>query len=84
MIAYYLSNPMAVRPLWVSKANTVAQILLIAFVLADRSGVAVLQPFLTVLVLGVAALTISSAGAYLVEWVRHMAGGPSDLSGSAS
>lgn len=79
MLAYVLSNPMPVKPLWVSKMNTVAQILLIAFVLGDRSGAMVLTVPIWVTVLGVAALTVISAGAYLVEWVRHMAGGPGEV-----
>ena len=70
---------MAVKPLWVSKVNTTAQIVLIAFVLGERSGVDVFQPLIGVTVLAVAALTVASAGAYLVEWVRHMAGGPGDV-----
>ena len=36
---YARAIPMAVQPLWVSKINTAAQILLIALVLGDRSGV---------------------------------------------
>ena len=40
LLAYVLASPMAVKPLWVSKVNTVAQIVLIAFVLGERSGVA--------------------------------------------
>jgi cardiolipin synthase len=83
LLAYVLSNPMPVRPLWVSKANTVAQILLIAFVLGDRSGAAALSLPIYATVLGVAVLTVVSAGAYLVEWVRHMAGGPGDVSEGA-
>lgn len=82
LLAYVLSNPMAVRPLLVSKANTLAQIMLIAFVLGDRSGITAFQPLITPTVFVVAALTVISAGAYLVEWVRHMAGGPADLEGS--
>lgn len=78
LLAYVLSNPMEVRPLWVSKANTLAQILLIAFVLAERTGVPMPQPVLAVTVLAVAALTVASAAAYLIEWVQHMAGGPGD------
>ena len=74
LLSYLLGNPMAVRPLWVSKANTAAQILLIALVLGERSGVAVFQPCLAAAVLSVAALTIASAAAYLVEWARHMTG----------
>ena len=74
LLSYLLGNPMAVRPLWVSKANTAAQIVLIALVLGERSGVAVFQPFLAAAVLAVAALTVASAAAYLVEWARHMTG----------
>ncbi len=76
MLAYFLTNPMPVKPLWVSKANTLAQIILIAFVLGDRSWPMGLDVAIWITVLAVAALTVVSAGAYLVEWVRHMAGGP--------
>jgi cardiolipin synthase len=79
LLSYILSNPMPVRPLLVSKVNTVAQILLIAFVLGDRSGAMALLLPIRITVLGVAVLTVVSAGAYLVEWVRHMAGGPGDV-----
>lgn len=82
LIAYMLGSPMAVKPLWVSKVNTVAQIVLIALVLGDNSGVRVFQPFIIVTVMAVAVLTIASAGAYLVEWVRHMASGPGHVTGS--
>jgi cardiolipin synthase len=74
LLAYVLSNPMEVHPLWVSKANTVAQIMLIAFVLGERLGIVGFLPLIWVTILGVAILTIASAGAYVVEWVRHMAG----------
>lgn len=74
LLAYVLSNPMAVKPLWVSKINTVAQIVLVAFVLGYLTGVPVPPILLEAIVLSVAALTVASAGAYLVEWVRHMAG----------
>jgi cardiolipin synthase (CMP-forming) len=74
LLAYVLSNPMAVKPLWVSKVNTVAQIVLVAFVLGYLTGVPVHPMLLEAIVLSVAALTVASAGAYLVEWVRHMAG----------
>jgi cardiolipin synthase (CMP-forming) len=76
LLAYILSSPMPVKPLWVSKVNTVAQIVLLAFTLGDSSGVKIFQPLVPITVVAVAFLTIASAGAYLVEWVRHMAGGP--------
>ena len=78
LLAYMLSHPMAVHPLWVSKMNTVAQIVLIGFVLADRSGFPVYDTVVRVSVLAVAVLTVASAAAYLVAWIRHMATGPVD------
>ena len=82
LLAYLLSNPMEVRPLWVSKMNTAAQIILIALVLGAQSGASIFQPLLAVFVLAAAGLTVASAAAYLVEWVRHMAGATGDLKGS--
>ncbi len=82
LLAYMLGSPMAVKPLWVSKVNTTAQIVLLAFVLGDSSGVTIFEPLITLTIAAVALLTIASAGAYLVEWVRHMAGGPGHVSGS--
>ena len=46
LLAYVLGSPMAVKPLWVSKVNTVAQIVLIAFMLGERSGVGTFQPII--------------------------------------
>src|SRR5687767_13926503 len=54
ILSYILANPMAVRPLMVSKLNTAAQILLIALVLADQTLIEVLQPILSGTVLAVA------------------------------
>jgi cardiolipin synthase len=74
ILAYMLGNPIEVRPLWVSKANTAAQIVLLALVLVGKAGASILQPLLAGAVLVTAFLTVASAGAYLIEWVRHMAG----------
>jgi cardiolipin synthase len=75
ILSYVMANPVAMKPLWVSKLNTVAQIILIALVLANQAGLAVSTIVVTTLVMAVAGLTIASASAYLVDWVRHMAGG---------
>ncbi len=83
LLAYVLSNPMAVHPLWVSKVNTVAQIVLIAFILGERSGFSMFAPLTWLIVFAVAVLTVASAGAYLVEWLKHMAGGPGDADAGA-
>ena len=75
ILSYVMGNPVAMRPLWVSKFNTAAQITLIAVVLADQAGLTMPASIVTTLVLAVAGLTVGSAAAYLVEWVRHMANG---------
>jgi cardiolipin synthase len=72
LLAWLVGRPMPVRPLMVSKANTVAQILLATLVLAEQAfgfnaaWVAQLTMAL------VAILTLLSIAFYLAEWVRHM------------
>ncbi len=72
MLSWLVGKPMPVRPLLVSKANTVAQILLATLVLAEQAfnfdAVLTAQ-----LIMGlVAILTLLSIAFYLAEWVRHM------------
>ncbi len=74
MLSWMLGKPMPVRPLLVSKANTVAQILLAGVVLADLAFMLGLQPTAQALIWITACLTGLSAAAYLVDWIRHMAG----------
>ncbi|CAN5203261.1 CDP-alcohol phosphatidyltransferase family protein [soil metagenome] len=74
VLSWMIGQPIEVKPLAVSKINTVAQIVLAAFVLGDLalgSGLDVVRMGLIYLV---AALTVASAGAYLVDWVQHMGG----------
>lgn len=72
IISYMLHRPVEIAPLMVSKLNTVAQITLAAFVLADEAfGINV--PLLrTSLIWLTAALTIASLLAYLRDWITHM------------
>jgi cardiolipin synthase len=72
MLAWLVGKPMPVRPLFVSKANTVAQIVLATLVLGEHafSFEAVLAQQLTIA--AVAILTLLSIAFYLAEWVRHM------------
>ena len=74
ILAWMLGHPMGMHPLWVSKANTVAQILLVAIVLGERAGMSGLHPLIWPAVLVAGGLTVVSAAAYVVAWVRHMAG----------
>jgi len=63
---------MAVRPLPVSKANTVAQIVLATLVLAQRGFGFDFELLSRLLMALVAVLTLLSIAFYLAEWVRHM------------
>jgi len=72
MLSWLVGKPMPVRPLPVSKLNTVAQILLAAFVLAEHGFRFDAAFAVTVLMALVAILTLLSIGFYLAEWLRHM------------
>ncbi len=78
ILSYLLDQPMTPKPLWVSKGNTVFQLVLAAAVLADLGFDIGMDVFRMVLVFIVAALTALSAAAYLVGWIRHMGGIVSD------
>jgi cardiolipin synthase len=72
MLSWLVGRPMPVRPLLVSKANTVAQIVLATLVLAEQAfGFQVLIVSELAMAL-VAILTLLSIAFYLAEWVRHM------------
>lgn len=72
MLAWILGNPMKVKPLWVSKLNTVAQIVYAAVVLGTLAFEIDARIVLAALIVCVAALTLLSIGFYLRNWVRHM------------
>ncbi|WP_132805228.1 CDP-alcohol phosphatidyltransferase family protein [Tepidamorphus gemmatus] len=75
LLSWMLEKPVAMAPLMVSKANTTGQILLAATVLADLGFQLDLAHIRAALVALVGLLTVVSAAAYLVNWIRHMAGG---------
>ncbi len=78
LLSRLMDHPVKVRPLMVSKVNTVAQILFAVAVL----GVAALGKPLAQLVdyggIPVALLTALSGAAYLMAWLRHMAEQPNE------
>lgn len=80
LLSTVMANPVEMKPLMVSKANTAAQILLAAVVLAELAFAADFGPLRPVLIILSGLLTMASAGAYLVAWSRHMSrygeGGP--------
>ena len=72
VLSWMLGVPTSIKPLRVSKVNTVAQIILAVVVLGDLAFNTNLVGARTVLVYVVALLTVASAAVYLVDWVRHM------------
>lgn len=74
VLSTIMGNPVKMHPLMVSKANTAMQIILAAFVLADLAFSLNYPQLQLYLVWLVALLTGLSAAAYLVSWMRHMAG----------
>jgi cardiolipin synthase (CMP-forming) len=73
VLSWMLSRPLTMQPLLVSKANTVAQIMLAGVVLAELGLGLGLHQLVGVLIWVTGALTITSAGAYFWEWLGHMA-----------
>ncbi len=72
MLSLLVGRPMPIRPLMVSKANTVAQILLATLVLAEKAFAFDATLSSQALMAAVAVLTLLSIAFYLAEWVRHM------------
>ena len=72
LLSWLVGRPMPVRPLPVSKVNTVVQILLATLVLAEYAfgfDAGIVAKLVMALV---AILTLLSIAFYLAEWVRHM------------
>lgn len=74
VLTWLMGHPAPIRPLAVSKANTLAQILLVASVLADEAFGLGLRPVRATLVWIVGALTFASLLAYARAWLRHLSG----------
>lgn len=72
ILAWLVHRPIPLKPLLVSKLNTVAQIVLVCVVLASLGFQWSLGRTIFVLTTLVAVLTLLSIAFYVVEWVRHM------------
>ncbi len=72
VLSWLLDHPVRIAPLFVSKANTTAQMVLAATVLADEAFGLGLGTLRWVLVWITAFLTIASLATYLRGWLRHM------------
>ena len=72
LISLALDNRMPIKPLFISKVNTTAQIGLAALVLAAKAFDLQIGAWVPGVLVLVAVLTLWSAGAYLLQWFRHM------------
>ena len=72
MLSWLVGNPLKIKPLLVSKLNTVAQIVFACVVLGSLGFDIPADTLMLVLMGLVAALTLLSVAAYVAEWVRHM------------
>lgn len=72
IVSWLFDRPVAMKPLMVSKLNTVAQVAFAALVLASLSFGFDLSPYDLILMTLVTVFTLVSVALYLVEWVRHM------------
>lgn len=72
MLSWLMGDPLKIKPLWVSKLNTAAQIVFACVVLGSI-GFEIKADVLTEIMMGVVACTtLLSIAAYVVEWMRHM------------
>jgi cardiolipin synthase (CMP-forming) len=67
-----VDRPVALKPLLVSKLNTVAQIVLALVVLGALAFGFAAEVAITTATAVVAVLTLLSIAFYVAEWVRHM------------
>jgi cardiolipin synthase len=74
LLSLVLDQPIPIKPLTISKLNTVAQIVLAATVLANDAFALKLEATRLALVWITGALTLLSLAAYLKDWFKHMAG----------
>ena len=83
LLSVVIGEPVTMRPIPISKLNTVAQIGLALLVLADAGFGLEWQGARLAAIYATAALTAASAAAYLLAWLRHMTGGAPPAGGVA-
>ena len=72
MVSWLFGKPIPMKPLMVSKLNTVAQVAFAALVLASLGFGFNSTPYDLILMGLVTVFTLLSVSFYLVEWARHM------------
>ena len=76
ILARLMEKPLAMKPLWISKLNTTAQIVYAGVALGFLAFDLDLPIILNASIAAVCVLTILSGGLYMRSWVRHMSGAP--------
>lgn len=74
LLSRFMERPFPVKPLRISKANTLTQIVYVALVLANLSFTIPPEPVLQGVAILVAIFTLASGAAYLKVWISHMSG----------
>jgi cardiolipin synthase (CMP-forming) len=72
IVSWVFGKPIPMKPLMVSKLNTVAQVTFAALVLASLGFHFDSKPYDEILMGFVTVFTLLSVSFYLVEWARHM------------
>jgi cardiolipin synthase len=72
ILSWLVNRPVKLKPLAISRLNTVVQILFALVVMAARGFQFNADLAIFVLMVVVAALTLISVALYLNEWIRHM------------
>jgi cardiolipin synthase (CMP-forming) len=75
VLAWVLAKPMAMKPSWLSKVNTAAQIVLAVTVLGSEALRLQLGQIMPLGYAAVGLLTFFSGALYMQTWVRHIANG---------
>jgi len=78
MLSWVVGKPVELKPLFVSKLNTAAQIIYACLVLAALGFKFDAGPVQTIAMALVAILTLLSVAFYVAEWVRHLNSAPSE------
>jgi cardiolipin synthase (CMP-forming) len=76
LVSWLMGRPLAIKPMFVSKLNTGAQIAFAALVLGTKAFTLDVPTLYGAGMVLVAALTVITAAAYLARWMRHMASDP--------
>ncbi len=72
IISFLMGKPVAIQPLFVSKANTVLQIVFASVVLGWLAFAFEFGQFIELLAFATGGLTVISAAVYVVQWTRYM------------